>query len=75
MVVNRANARTHSKWFFQPFQVPDTGILLREMSLPDDYELIRFERNGESRLLSMREMAYHHVAQGTLAREPFMVSF
>jgi len=38
-------------------------------------ELIAFERGGMHRAFLAREMAYHHVAQGELAGEPYLVSF
>jgi hypothetical protein len=62
-------------FLFEPFAVPEAGILLREMRLPADAELIVFERRGQSRALLAREMAYHHAAQGELAGQPYLVSF
>ena len=43
--------------------------------LRDDEELLLFERGGQTRALLLREMAYHHVAQGELAGEPYLVTF
>ena len=60
---------------FEPFQVPARGIPLEKLSLPPDLELIVLARSGERRALIAREMAYHHVAQGVLAGEPYLVSF
>lgn len=48
---------------------------LVDANLPLDTELMAFERNGERRVLLVREMIYHHVAQGELAGEPYLVSF
>jgi hypothetical protein len=45
------------------------------MNLPNQYELIIAERNGERRAFSMQEMAYHHIAQGALGGEPILVAF
>lgn len=75
MEIDRSNAMIGQSWQFEPFQVPEKGILLREMDLPKEFELIIFERNGERRALSTREMAYHHIAQGVLGGAPFLVSF
>jgi len=75
MTIDRTNAQIRDSWDFTPFQVPPTGIPLKDQKLPGDYELILVERNGERRALSRLEMAYHHVAQGTLAGEPYLVSF
>ena len=60
---------------FEPFEVPRKGKRLSDLKLSGDLELIRVERNGEQRLLVVREMAYHHVAQGELSGEPFLANF
>ena len=60
---------------FAPFQVPDQGVSLVSLNLPPDLELITVKRGGVTRALVAREMAYHHVAQGQLNGEPYMVSF
>ena len=60
---------------FEPFQVPDQGAALSSLNLPPDLELIVFTRGGSSRALVAREMAYHHVAQGELGGQPYLVSF
>ncbi|GMR10519.1 MAG: hypothetical protein BMS9Abin28_1340 [Anaerolineae bacterium] len=60
---------------FQRFRVPERGKPLKTAGLSPSTELIVVERNGERRALVTREMAYHHLAQGHLGGEPFMVSF
>jgi hypothetical protein len=60
---------------FPPFQVPAQGILLSGLNLPPDLELIIFTRAGTTRALVAREMAFHHVAQGELDGQPYLVSF
>lgn len=75
MSINRSNISVTDTWQFTPFQVPKKGASLKDMNLPNDFELIIAERNGERRAFSMREMAYHHIAQGELGGEPFLVSF
>ncbi len=75
MSIDRKNAFIFKKWLFNPFQVPKKGESLKNMNLPNDFELIFAERNGERRAFSMRELAYHHIAQGELGGEPFLVSF
>lgn len=62
-------------FFFKPFAVPPHGLPLKQANLYPDEELIVIERVGEHRALLAREMAYHHVAQGELAGEPYLVSF
>jgi len=60
---------------FEPFQVPLKGTSLSTLNLPPDLELIVFTRGGMRRALIAREMAFHHVAQGELAGQPYLVSF
>jgi hypothetical protein len=60
---------------FEPFQVPSEGVPLASLDLPADLELIIFSRGGLKHALVARELAYHHVAQGTLGGQPYMVSF
>lgn len=62
-------------FFFKPFTVPSHGFPLAQTNLRPSEELILFERGGLQRALLAREMAYHHVAQGELAGEPYLVSF
>ena len=62
-------------FFFKPFAVPSHGLPLAETNLHPEEELIVFERGGMKRALLAREMAYHHVAQGDLAGEPYLISF
>ncbi len=77
MAVDRSRAKVKKKGFqFTPLR-PESGEgqPLSEAKLGPDTELIVFQRNGERRGLVAREMAYHHVAQGKLAGEPYLVSF
>lgn len=60
---------------FTPLQVPDKGVPLFRLNLPANLELIIVKRGEAARALVAREMAYHHVAQGQLNGEPYMVSF
>jgi hypothetical protein len=60
---------------FEPFQVPAQGASLSSLDLPPDLELIIFTRGGLTRALIAREMAFHHVAQGNLDGQPYLVSF
>lgn len=62
-------------FFFKPFTAPPNGFPLARTNLYPDEELIIFERCGLQRALSAREMAYHHVAQGELAGDPYLISF
>lgn len=60
---------------FPPFQVPAKDNPLSSLNLPLDLELILFTRGGSTRALVAREMAFHHVAQGKLGGQPYLVSF
>jgi len=71
--LSRANLKGPD--LFLRYQVPAQGQSLRVCGLADDVELLLVERGGERRALLMRELAYHHVAQGELAGEPYLVSF
>lgn len=61
--------------FFKPFYIHADGASLTTVNLRLDEELIIFDRRGETRALLAREMAYHHMAQGELAGEPYLVTF
>ena len=71
--VNRANL--NSPDMFERFRVPEMGQPLKEAGLSPATELLVFERGNERRALIAREMAYHHLAQGTLAGQPYLISF
>ncbi|MEI2693417.1 MAG: amino acid adenylation domain-containing protein [Anaerolineae bacterium] len=60
-----------------PPLTPETSqeLLLSQTDLPPTTELISFERNGQRRSLLAREMLYHHVAEGILAGEHYMIAF
>ncbi|MFV1988297.1 MAG: hypothetical protein ACC682_13525 [Gemmatimonadota bacterium] len=60
---------------FERFRVPDRGEPLREAGLSDDTDLMLIERGGETRAFLLHQLTYHHVAQGELAGEPYVVSF
>lgn len=60
---------------FSPFEVPAQGASLSRLNLPEDLELILFTRGRAMRALIAREIAFHHVAQGKLDGQPYLVSF
>jgi len=62
-------------FFFKPLIAPVKGQSLYRANLHPDEELIVIERKGKYRALLAREMAYHHVAQGEIAGEPYLVTF
>lgn len=60
---------------FARFDVSVDGVQVSATKFSDSAELIVFERHGERRALLVQEMAYHHLAQGTLADQNYVVSF
>ena len=63
------------EFYFEPFRPQGDGVALADAGLRPDEELIIFQRGGVERALIVRQMAYHHVAQGKLAGEPYLVTF
>jgi len=75
--IDRSQINIQEEGFqFVPFR-PSAGdeMSLKSAGLKPDVELISFERNGERRTLMAKEMHYHHIAQGELAGEPYLVTF
>ena len=61
---------------FQRFSVPDgPGEPLAAAGLGPDTDLIVIERGSEARAFTVRQMAYHHLAQGVLGGEPYVLTF
>jgi len=60
---------------FPRFRVPDRGTKLATAQLDPEDALIIVERGGVRRGLRLRQMAVHHVAEGVLGEEPYVVSF
>jgi hypothetical protein len=63
---------------FLPFNVSETRALrdaLDDGTIHEDTPLLVLEGRSGALALLVEQMAYHHVAQGELAGEPWMVSF
>ena len=60
---------------FERYRVPDEGVPIDDVGWDDDHMVMVVERGGRARALSVEQMLYHHVAQGTLAGEPYVVTF
>ena len=60
---------------FKRFRVPDDGRPLAELGWPKDEDILVVERGGQRLAFLVRQMAYHHLAQGKLAGQPYIVSF
>jgi hypothetical protein len=63
---------------FAPYRVASTSLLRDALSrgeLPDRAPVLVMERGAATLVLLTQQLLYHHVAQGELAGEPWMVSF
>jgi hypothetical protein len=60
---------------FPPFEPRGEGERLAQAGLPPGETLLVFSRGDQSRALMVTQMAYHHVARGRLAGEPYVVTF
>lgn len=74
--IDRSAIKARARSFqFVPFRPEGPGVPLAEAGLRDDEELLVAERGGEAVGFVMRQMAYHHTAQGELAGKPYLVTF
>ena len=63
---------------FQPFQVGVTQPLREALAngrVGDDTRILVLERKQGRLALVTSQMSYHHIAQGEMEGEPWMVSF
>ncbi len=72
---DQTRARLDGPDLFERYRVPEQGTPLRSAKLSPSTELMVIDRGGQSRTFILRQLTYHHVAQGTLADEPYVVSF
>jgi hypothetical protein len=70
-----SRARLHGPGNFPRFDVPSEGIPLARAGLGGSEDLMVVRRGGEARALTVKQMHWHHLAQGELAGEPYLVSF
>lgn len=71
-------AMLKDKSFFKPFNVKqfqDADELIQKGKINANEEILVFEVDGDYYGLKHIQMIYHHIAQGTIKNEPFMVSF
>ena len=61
---------------FEPFR-PNSKheISLAGAKLKGDTELLAFERGGQRRAVLISQVMYHHVVQGEIAGEPYLVTY
>ena len=63
---------------FAPFLVEETVSLantLHARTIKNDTLLLVVEHRNEVLAIPTRQMVYHHIAQGKIAGEPWMISF
>ncbi len=75
MTFDAERASLKSPDYFQRFRVSGEGEPIHELGLKPQTQLLVFERGGQRRSLLRHQMIYHHVAQGELAGEPYLVTF
>ena len=68
-------ARLHGKARFQPFAAPNRGEALAKSGLDPDEALLLMERRGVVKTFLLKQMTYHHVAQGEISGEPYLITF
>lgn len=71
MVFDTRHAMLKDPDLFSRFGVPETAVKLAESPISGDEPLIVFEK----RALLVRQMVYHHVAQGELTGETYLITF
>ncbi|OYD07281.1 DUF3179 domain-containing (seleno)protein [Paludifilum halophilum] len=73
-----SRALLHREKLFEPFTVESTLPLREALSqnlIAEKDELLVVERGGQRLAFSEFQMIYHHIAQGELAREPYLVVY
>ncbi len=75
--IDRSKMKIKKKGFyFTPFRPQARHEqLLADANLKESKELLVFERGAQRRAVLLPEATYHHVIQGELAGEPYLVSF
>jgi hypothetical protein len=74
--INRVILWSHPN--FEPLRDPELVALdeaRRSREVDDATTMVVFEAGGETIAIISEQMAYHHVAQGVTAGEPWMVTF
>lgn len=61
--------------YFQRLRVTGAGEPLASVGLRAEQDLLVFTVAGVRQALLTHHMAYHHLAQGEVAGEPYLVSF
>jgi hypothetical protein len=73
-----SRAQLSDQDMFQPFEVLATqslGEAIATGEVREDKPVLAIVREAGALVLLAQQMTYHHVAQGDLAGEPWLVSF
>ena len=70
-----SRARLSKPDIFKRFRVPDEGRPLAELKWSEDQDILVLERGDQRLAFLVSQMTYHHLAQGKLAGQPYLVSF
>jgi hypothetical protein len=73
-----SRARLNKKDMFQRFTVKGSEPLAKaveQKKINSDDQILIVERSGESLAFAVSQIIYHHVAQGELAGQPYLVTF
>ncbi len=73
-----SKAKLSNKAEFKPFQVDsfiENKTLIEKGLIKQDEGILVFEYNKKHYGLLTKQMTYHHVANGDIDGEPFMISF
>ncbi len=75
--IDRSKANIVKKGFrFAPFRPTSKHEMrLRDTGYKAERNLLAFELGGERRCVTLQDATYHHVIQGKLAGEPYLVTF
>lgn len=75
MDFDASRARLKGPDWFPRFRVPEGVGRLAEADLDPDTQILLAQRGGETITFLVEQLAFHHVAQGRLAGEPYVVAF
>ncbi len=78
VVFDPSRAKLAGKNLFEPFYVKQTSSLQEAVDagkVKADADVLLLDHPQQPLTLLKGEMAYHHVAQGKIAGEPWLVSF
>jgi len=75
--INRSSGKIQQKGSrFKPFRPAEKhAVPLAAQNLEGGAELLAFERGGKRRCVLVSQAIYHHLIQGELGGQPYLVSY